>query len=358
MAKILIVEGDKVKPLDEAKFTLEGKLQDYLESFPSLIPLEEIDETAPKLVCIGKEVGVVPGAMDLLFIDANGILTIVETKLAKNPEARRTVIGQIIEYTSYVSEWTADKVEELANAYLKSDLYEAMEKFVEGDFSAEDFRASIEQNLRNGRIRLIIAVDELVEPLRKTVTYLNSHSDFNILLLLVKRFEESSSRSIFIPSLFGYTAKKPQEGGRQWDEVRFFNVLRNRCDPDAVEIVEKLYKFTKEHADRTWWGTGVHLGSFTFHKARGKGWVSIFSISTEGRVGLSFGNLWDKLTEETIEPFREKLNQVSGISFSKEAAGPGKFPSVEVRVLSQGDNLDRFKDAVLSLCQAVKSQGE
>ena len=128
MSKILVIEGDKVTPLDKTKFTEEAKLQDYLEKYPSLIPLGEIVEGASDLLCIGREIGVPSGAIDLLFIDKEGLLTIVETKLAKNPEARRTVIGQIIEYVSYISEWTTDKVCEVADVYLESSIDEAMQK--------------------------------------------------------------------------------------------------------------------------------------------------------------------------------------------------------------------------------------
>ena len=119
MAKILLIDGENIKTLDKVRFTEEGKLQDYLEKYPSLIPLSEIVEGASDLLCIGREVGAGPGSVDLLFIDKDGLLTLVETKLVKNPEIRREVIGQIIEYASYVSQWTADKVYRVANEYLK-----------------------------------------------------------------------------------------------------------------------------------------------------------------------------------------------------------------------------------------------
>jgi hypothetical protein len=66
MAKILLIEGDKVKVLNEAVFAEESKLQRYLESHPSLIPLEDVIEGDPELMCIGKEVSVPFGSIDLL----------------------------------------------------------------------------------------------------------------------------------------------------------------------------------------------------------------------------------------------------------------------------------------------------
>jgi len=235
MAKILLIEGESSKVIDKVKFTEEGKLQDYLEEYPSLIPLSEIVEGASDLLCIGREVGVPSGAMDLLYIDKDGLLTVAETKLVKNPEIRRTVIGQIIEYASYISQWTADDVYRIANDYLKSNLDEVIQKMSGGKLPAEDLRANIEQNLKNGKIRLIIAVDKLIEPLRATVTFLNSYSNFDILLLQVSSFEESKTRKVLIPSLFGY-AQKP-ETPKKINE----GVFLARCREGGHKRAEELY---------------------------------------------------------------------------------------------------------------------
>ena len=232
MAKILVIEGEKEMTLDETGFAFEGKLQDYLGKYPSLIPIEDIDENAAPLLCIGREVGVPSGSIDLLFIGKDGVLTVVETKLAKNPEARRTVIGQILEYASYIYTWTADNVYEIANVYLKRDLDEAVGKL--GD---EDFRANVEQNLRSGKIRLLIAVDKLVEPLRATVTFLNENSNFDILLLQVKNFEESESRKVLIPTLFGYKPPPPPISKPRINE----DIFLARCREGEHKRAEELY---------------------------------------------------------------------------------------------------------------------
>ena len=41
-------------------------------------------------------------------MNGEGYLTLVETKLWRNPEARRTVVAQIIDYASHLSTWTYD----------------------------------------------------------------------------------------------------------------------------------------------------------------------------------------------------------------------------------------------------------
>jgi len=362
MPKILVIEGDKVTPLDKTKFTEEGKLQDYLEKYPSLIPLGEIIEGASDLLCIGREVGAGPGSIDLLFIDKGGLLTVVETKLAKNPEGRRTVIGQIIEYASYISQWTADDVYRIANAYLEPNLEpnldEAMEKINQEEFSADDFRSNIGQNLKNGNIRLIIAVDELIEPLRATVTFLNRNSNFDILLLQVSNFEESKTRKVLIPLLFGYATKtttiSPQR--KRWDLKRFLVDTGERCDKEAVEAITKLYDFTTSTADSINWGTGASLGSFTFRKLGHETLVSIYTVYSDGSIQLNFGEMkGKKVKEEVLQSFRAQLNEIPNVKILEEAISLGKFPYIMARVLTEADNLKNFQDAVLALCQQIES---
>ena len=56
-------------------------------------------------------------------MNEEGYLTLVETKLWRNPEARRTVVAQIIDYASHLSTWTYD---ELRQAVLASRNHDAV----------------------------------------------------------------------------------------------------------------------------------------------------------------------------------------------------------------------------------------
>src|SRR3990170_8640302 len=118
--KILVQDQSGVRPLEEG-FATEQELQTFLREHPDLMPLEEIELHAPALLCIGWEVGLASGAEDILYIDQNGLLTVVETKLRKNPEARREVVGQILEYAAQMSTWSNADVEHQAEKFFASD---------------------------------------------------------------------------------------------------------------------------------------------------------------------------------------------------------------------------------------------
>lgn len=79
----------------------ENSLQELLFLHPSLLPIDQIDESYLPLVSIGREIT----NIDNLFISPSGLLTIVDTKLWRNPEAHRTVIAQILEYAKTLSTW-------------------------------------------------------------------------------------------------------------------------------------------------------------------------------------------------------------------------------------------------------------
>ena len=367
--KILLIDGRKVTPLNKTEFTGEGKLQDYLEEYPTLIPLGDIVESASDLICIGREVGAGSGSMDLLCIDKDGLLTVVETKLRRNREARREVIGQIIEYASCVSQWAADDVYRLASEYFakstrvpesyKGKTLEAiMQEIIGPELLDEDFRTKIEQNLRDGRIRLIIAVDELIEPLRATVTFLNSHSNFDILLLQVTDFQESEAKKVLVPLLFGYSTKSGGggRGTKHWDEVSFLADTKNRCKPQITATVRRLFTFTKDNADGISWGKGVSYGSFTFRKSRHGVLASVFTINSNGSGYIGFGPMVSAgVNGDILRAFRAKLNEIPGINIPVEAVELGKFPSFTLETLTKTDNLKNFQDAVLAVCQQIET---
>ncbi len=81
----------------------ERHLQDFLVRCPTILPLQHFSSTFHPSICIGREVSTGAGSIDCLFISGQGRLTIVETKLHKNPEARRAVVAQLLEYCDQVS---------------------------------------------------------------------------------------------------------------------------------------------------------------------------------------------------------------------------------------------------------------
>jgi hypothetical protein len=79
-------------PLKEGKS--EAWLQRLLDSVPNLVPITDVDERIdPPITSLGTEIPTASGPIDNLFLSRNGYLIIVETKLWRNPQARREVVA-------------------------------------------------------------------------------------------------------------------------------------------------------------------------------------------------------------------------------------------------------------------------
>lgn len=88
----------------------ERWLQELLFAHPELIPLDRIDPGAGDVVplcrelTLAREGGVV--YLDLLCVTRSGRLMLIECKLWRNPQARREVVAQILEYAALLRGWS------------------------------------------------------------------------------------------------------------------------------------------------------------------------------------------------------------------------------------------------------------
>jgi hypothetical protein len=112
-----VVPGESVHSLERlprVHTTFDERfLQDLLVDHPELLPVRGVRDDAGSLLCIGREVAVSSGAIDNLYLSTEGYPVIVETKLWRNPEARREVLSQTLDYIKDVVqkdfEWFAQQ---------------------------------------------------------------------------------------------------------------------------------------------------------------------------------------------------------------------------------------------------------
>jgi hypothetical protein len=111
------------------------------------------------------------GYADVVVVDAGGEITIVECKLTKNPEMRRSVIGQLFEYAAAL--WKLD-IEDFERSLAAAGTARTKPSKDPARWKEADFRNTVSRNLADGAFRLIIAVDEITERLKRTVVFINS----------------------------------------------------------------------------------------------------------------------------------------------------------------------------------------
>lgn len=208
--KILHLNSDKKwVPVKNQSYDDEAHLQDLLTNDIDVLPLEEIGY-GTRFVTIGKEVSLKNGSLDILAVSAQGHIALIETKLDKNPEVKRTVVGQILGYAAYLWNKSYDDLE--ANCFRKfiaqrkinfsGGLFDYMKEKLGEDVSEAEFKEGIEKRLRLGSFTLLIVVDQANQELKDIANYLNDRTGQEIDFYVVEmKLVGDNQENFLIPAL-------------------------------------------------------------------------------------------------------------------------------------------------------------
>lgn len=217
----VINENGEIERLNRIPFMSksfnEQWLQELLENNPSLIPSAEVNSNYAPLVCIGREVpvgsGDTQGYIDNLYVTPNGCIVIVETKLFRNQESRRTVIAQIIDYAKELQKWDCEQLEKTAIDYFYKKkgqafrIIDIMAHFGYLSFSDEaELNDRINTNLSTASFLLMIVGDGIRTGVQQMADFLNDNAamSFNLALVEMEIYQKDSD-TIVIPNLITKT---------------------------------------------------------------------------------------------------------------------------------------------------------
>lgn len=166
----------------------EAWLQELIQAHPALLPVEAIEPglAGPQPVCM--ELPVPSGFIDNLMITPSGGLVVVETKLWRNPEARRAVVGQVLDYAKDLSRFSYEDLEravQVARREPRARLF----PLVQPEAAPEEetsFVDAVSRNLRLGRMLLIVAGDGIREGAEQLAEFLQRHLGLHFTLAMVE----------------------------------------------------------------------------------------------------------------------------------------------------------------------------
>ena len=187
LSRISFLSGEEGKKYDEAF------LQDLIMDHPGLLPIAQIEPVFEDMVPVCQELPLKSGFVDNVFVTPNGDIAIVECKLWRNPEARRKVIAQIVDYASELSTLNYQAFE---SAVLKAEITpriaypekRTLFQMVSGAESMNEaaFHDAITRTLRRGKLLLIIVGDGIREGLESMAEFLQKHAGLHFRLCLVE----------------------------------------------------------------------------------------------------------------------------------------------------------------------------
>lgn len=335
MTSMYLADGGKLVRFDRKPYGQEKQLQDLLSAFPELLAdglPGPNDGARTKWLRVRDEFPLSDGngstlSVHHLFIDAEGIPTLVEDKRSANPENRRQVVAQMLDYASLM---VSCDVREIQNQFRADRAAAADTQLLEflGEADPESFWKSVQTNLEAGRIRLVFVADEIPATLRRLIEYLNERLDVEEVVGIEIQRLECGGREAFVPSVVGRTARaqsrKSAEAGMAVSRSveDFFELVKARERFVKEGVAKEEYKSTmRENLARLRdWGQQHDLEfavsssagdnpRMTLRRASGQ---SLIGVHVDGGVWMASKRL--KTDPVAFEEFGKRLQPETGIS--------------------------------------------
>jgi hypothetical protein len=140
------------------------------------------------VISICRELPTRSGFIDNLLLTPAGGIVIVETKLWRNPQARREVVGQILDYAKDVGSWSYDDLERAIRIARGDSATRLIDLMKRPDYEPDEVRFvdAITRNLKLGRFLCIVAGDGIREGVEQLTDFLQQHVGLHFTLGLVE----------------------------------------------------------------------------------------------------------------------------------------------------------------------------
>ena len=202
----------------------ESSLRDLLFRFPRSLPVRAIDAAYADPVPICRELSTPAGYVDALYINSLGRLILVEVKLWRNPQARREVIGQILDFTKELASWSYEDLQREVSRAVKrtGNVPYELVRAQSPNVDETEFVENVSRHLKRGEFLLLIVGDGIREGVENIVQFVQSYSGlhFNLALVEAALYRDTGSRIIVQPRVLTRTEvvrRVVVEGGRLED---------------------------------------------------------------------------------------------------------------------------------------------
>ncbi len=218
MSQVYVISDDgSTQPMDRIRCTNEDReLQRLLEKNPDLLPGDKMSPDDPRRwLLIKREMPVQDPStggdrwsIDFFLTDQSAIPTFVECKRYADTRARREVIGQMLEYAAnghYY--WSKEMIRSYAEATAGAcgtTVEEAIHALQPDDEETpSEFFSRVQENLREGQIRIVFFLEEAPMELKSVVDFLNKQMERSEVLLVEARQFSLNGIAVVTPTLFG-----------------------------------------------------------------------------------------------------------------------------------------------------------
>ncbi len=363
--------------MEEAGYDSEKVLQKLLATNPDLLAGDQMNADEPRRWLLvtremkvpAEEDGTGRWSLDHLFLDQDGIPTLVEVKKGTNTDVRRKVVGQMLDYAANaVAYWPVEEVRSAFEARCSRDNVDPDEELADvlgSGHELEDFWQHVKTNLQAGAVRLVFVADSIPVELRRVVEFLNEQMDpAEVLAVEVKQFVGSDMHT-WVPRVIGQTeaARQKKKGagpaGAQWDEPAFMAALVKHSGEHVRQRAQDLLQWITPQVSYVWFGRGSKVGGIVPTVKHGKTKYQLCRLTTEGWLVFRLDWLRGKPPFNEPQMVPELLDRISSIPGVQL---PAQQPITRIRIslgsLEAPDAIEKLKAVLSWLILQVKQEAQ
>lgn len=348
---VFLLRGeDSLVPMQRGHFASENDFQRLLARFPELLVGDQIDPQNPRRWILVKreqaistgEVGSPTWSIDHVFLDQDGIPTLVEIKRKEDSRLRREVVGQMLDYAANCgSYWTLETLQTgfettCREAGQSSD--DLLKDLLGDDADRSKFWQQVEDNLEAQKIRLLFVADVIPIELRRIVEFLNKQMNpVEVLAVELRQFVNNDLKTI-VPTVYGHLSisRKRATAPRRWDEATLFDELARTVGEKELAIARAIYAWMSKGGRKLIFGTGKDYGSvYPVFKPNGIS-INPAYLSTDGSLWLQFAPLDKKPVFGSIaerQALMQQFNAIKGADLKNSDLT--KYPSIPLHTIAQ-----------------------
>ena len=366
-------------PMHNREYDSEALLQSWISDHPELLAGDQISPDDPrKWLLIKREAGIPDQgnagnrwSVDHLFIDQDGIPTLVEVKRSSDTRIRREVVGQMMDYAANaISHWPIDVIRTMFTERCHIDGVDAIEEIhnkLGDDIDQDDLWIKVNNNLEDGSIRLLFVSDQIPSELLAIVEFLNKQMDrTQVLAIEIHQFTEAVNDGLvtLAPRVLGQSIESQQKiraipsAGRLWDEQSFFEAASQRLSNDEVMVLRKIYDWSINNLHRMEFGKGKLEGAFAsaYESSNGVAWP--LWAYTYGSIEFQFLHMTGQMVFSEMtkrREFLERLVEIDNFNVPVSEETLRRRPSVRALDLVDPKELDKLFAALDWFVEQLKN---
>lgn len=324
---LLIGEND-VTRLERVPLSLDASTYD--EAFiqrlafehPECLPIHEVDSVYAELIPVCIELNTPVGPIDALYVTPSGRVVLLEAKLWRNPEARRKVVGQILDYAKELAAWRYEDLDREVARRTSRTLFEIV-RSTRADTDEAHFVDEVSKSLSNGRFLLLIVGDGIREGVGAIADFLETvgRLEFTFGLIELALYRGIDTRLLVQPRVLAKTliverrivevrgageivdvpAQEEDDSDEEYTELQRFYLSFWNEFLGELELDDKGQPIPRPNK--------VGNVFFSMPPSGGSTWVTVFFEQNRSTVGLfltftrgEYANLvFERLQEERVD---------------------------------------------------------